>query len=182
MHVDGGMKMKPAVFLDRDGVINEVLSHRVKFVNKPEDFHLLPGAGEAIHLINEAGYPVFVVTNQGGIGLGYMKETSLEAVHRKMEADLALYDAVITDIAYCPHRPDAGCACRKPKGKMLEDLAAKYKIDLKASYMAGDREPDIYAGKKAGTTTVLIGNNKRIKADQQFSNLLAFADWLKQQP
>ena len=75
--------MEKAVFLDRDGVINEVLSKRVKFVNRPEDFYLLDGVGEAIKKINDLNYKVFVVTNQGGVGLGYMAEKSLQRFMKK---------------------------------------------------------------------------------------------------
>lgn len=170
--------MKPAVFLDRDGVINEVLSKRVKFVNRPSDFFLLSGVGEAIYLLNKAGFPVFVVTNQGGVGLGYMKETALTAIHEKMKQDLAAFDAHITDIAYCPHKPHAGCHCRKPKAEMLLQLAEKHHIPLSDSYMVGDRIPDMEAGKAAGTTTVLIGAREKGDADMQFPNLLGFATWL----
>ncbi|RYG72355.1 HAD family hydrolase [Lentibacillus lipolyticus] len=175
--------MHHGIFLDRDGVINEVLSDRVKFVNNPSDFHLLPGVGEAVHLFNTMGYPVFVVTNQGGIGLGYMKERALDAVHNQMKDDLAAFGAYIDDIAYCPHKPHAGCACRKPRPKMILDLAKKHDIALQGSFMVGDREPDIMAGKEAGTTTVLIGerNQHKIGADKHFPNLLAFARWLKNQ-
>ena len=173
--------MKSAIFLDRDGVINEVLTNRVKFVNKPADFHLLPGAGVAIHHLNDAGYPVFVVTNQGGVGLGYMKESSLNAVHEKMEKDLKLFGAVITDIAYCPHKPYENCKCRKPKPEMLYSLARRHHVDLGSSYMVGDREPDIEAGKKAGTKTVLIGSKEKAEADMTFPDLLAFAVWLTQE-
>ncbi|WP_411844393.1 D-glycero-alpha-D-manno-heptose-1,7-bisphosphate 7-phosphatase [Salinicoccus sp. HZC-1] len=172
--------MNMAVFLDRDGVINEVLSERVKFVNTAEDFHLLPGAGEGIKKLNDAGYKVYVVTNQGGIGLGYMSEEALEAVHQEMEEQLAGFDAVIDSIAYCPHMPQSGCRCRKPKPGMLMDLAKKHGIDLSGSYMAGDREPDIEAGRNAGTKTIFIGKDKKqkVKADKNFPNLLSFADWL----
>lgn len=75
--------MKKAVFLDRDGVINEVLTKRVKFVNRPEDFYLLPGVAEAIAKIRKLGYSVFVVTNQGGVGLGYLKESMLKKSIKK---------------------------------------------------------------------------------------------------
>lgn len=167
------------IFLDRDGVINEVLSHRVKFVNNPADFYLLDGVGEAIKKFNEAKYNVFVVTNQGGIGLGYMKKSALEAVHEKMKADLAVYNASITDIAYCPHKPKSGCNCRKPEPEMLFKLAKKYQIDLTKSYMVGDRKPDIEAGKEAGTKTVLVGSRKeKAEADLKFRDLLEFANWL----
>jgi len=172
--------MNQAVFLDRDGVINEVLTHRVKFVNKPEDFYLLDGVGEAIHKLNKNGYKVFVVTNQGGIGLGYMKEKMLKKVHQKMKSDLRAFNALIDDIAYCPHKPYEGCACRKPKPKMIIDLADKHGIQLSGSYMVGDRKPDIEAGKDAGVKTVLVGNRKeeKDKEDMYFPDLLTFSKWL----
>lgn len=172
------MILKPAIFLDRDGVINEVLSNRVKFVNRPKDFYLLDGVGQAIHLFNQAGYPVFVVTNQGGVGLGYMKETNLQAIHQKMLNDLAKENAIITDIAYCPHKPHAGCHCRKPKPAMILELAEKHHIDVQQSYMAGDRLPDIEAGIAAEMTTVQIGKTDKTPANYHFPNLLAFAKWL----
>ncbi|SET54352.1 D-glycero-D-manno-heptose 1,7-bisphosphate phosphatase [Oceanobacillus limi] len=171
--------MDIGIFLDRDGVINEVLSNRVKFVNKPKDFYLLDGVGEAIKKFNGAGYKVFVVTNQGGIGLGYMKETGLHAVHEQMAKDLEGYGAYVDDVSYCPHKPHAGCACRKPEPKMIIDLAKKHRIDIKRSYMVGDREPDIVAGKQAGTKTVLVGNRREeANADYYFSDLLSFSNWL----
>lgn len=171
------MTLKQGVFLDRDGVINEVLSARVKFVNQPDDFHLLPGAGEAIHLLNQAGFPVFVVTNQGGVGLGFMKETELQSIHERMKQELASFGASVTDIAYCPHRPQANCPCRKPKAKMIVDLAERHAIELPTSYMVGDRRPDIEAGDAAGTHTVLIGSREKAAADYRFDSLHAFAEW-----
>jgi len=170
--------MKAAIFLDRDGVINEVLTKRVKFVNQPEDFYLLQGVGQAIHMLNQTGYPVFVVTNQGGVGLGYMAESDLQAIHQKMEADLKEENAFVTEIAYCPHKPYAGCHCRKPKAGMLHTLAAKHKIDLEQSFMVGDRQADIEAGKAAGTLTVRIGETEKVPANYHFSDLLSFATWI----
>ncbi|RKQ33541.1 D-glycero-alpha-D-manno-heptose-1,7-bisphosphate 7-phosphatase [Oceanobacillus halophilus] len=172
--------MDIGIFLDRDGVINEVLSKRVKFVNKPNDFYLLEGAGEGIRLLNKAGFKVFVVTNQGGIGLGYMQESMLQKVHQKMRKDLAEFGAGVDDIAYCPHKPHANCACRKPEPQMILELAKKYHVDRENSYMVGDRAPDIEAGKKAGTKTVLVGerNEEQVAADMCFSNLFSFAEWV----
>ena len=171
--------MHRAVFLDRDGVINEVLSKRVKFVNQPDDFYLLEGVGKSIKKLNELNFKVFVVTNQGGIGLGYMKESALRKIHEKMVADLASFDASIDDIAYCPHKPQAGCRCRKPKPEMIYALAKKHNIKLPNSYMVGDRAPDIEAGNQAGATTVLIGNRKeKTTADLYFRALLEFVNWL----
>ncbi|MDX8360490.1 HAD family hydrolase [Cytobacillus sp. IB215316] len=171
--------MQKAVFLDRDGVINEVLSHRVKFVNKPSDFYLLDGVGEAIKLLNQDNFKVFVVTNQGGVGLGYMKEQQLIRVHEKMKLDLKEYGAMIDDIAYCPHKPHEGCACRKPEPEMITNLAQKYNIALKDSYMIGDRDVDIFAGKSAGTKTILVGNDEQLGlADMWFANLLLAVKWI----
>ncbi|WP_318504034.1 HAD family hydrolase [Bacillus sp. T3] len=171
--------MKKGIFLDRDGVINEVLSHRVKFVNKPQEFYLLDGVAEAIRQLNEAGLPVFVVTNQGGIGLGFMKEAALHKVHEKMKKDLSKEGAVIDDIAYCPHKPKAGCACRKPEAQMIIDLAEKHDISRRDSIMVGDREPDIEAGKKAGCKTVFIGDEtENPGADIVFRDLLSAVPWL----
>lgn len=171
--------MKRAVFLDRDGVINEVLSDRVKFVNSPQDFYLLDGVGEAIHKLNEANYEVFVVTNQGGIGLGYMSIEDLQKVHDKMREEIARFGGRITDIQYCPHKPHSGCSCRKPHPKMIIDLANKYDIDLSNSYMVGDRKPDIQAGEYAGVKTVLVGNREKdVEADHRFADLLSFSNFL----
>ncbi|KGA96989.1 histidinol phosphatase [Alkalihalobacillus alcalophilus ATCC 27647 = CGMCC 1.3604] len=174
--------MRQAVFLDRDGVINEVLTKRVKFVNTPVDFLLLDGVGESIRVLNEAGFLVFIVTNQGGVGLGYMKEVMLQKIHKKMIEDLATFGASVDDIAYCPHKPDEGCPCRKPEAQMLVELAQKHQVDLHSSVMVGDRKPDIQAGQSAGSKTVLV--NRRSKdtydADAVFDNLQAALPWILQ--
>lgn len=171
--------MNKAVFLDRDGVINEVLSERVKFVNKPSDFYLLPGVGEAIRIINELNYLTFVVTNQGGIGLGFMSEKELSDVHIEMKRQLNELDAIINDSVYCPHKPNAGCICRKPNPDMIIQLAKKHRVDLTESYMVGDRKPDIEAGRNAGVRTVLVGDrSEKIKADIICTDLLEFANKL----
>ena len=174
--------MNQAVFLDRDGVINEVLSHRVKFVNKPKDFYLLKGVGPAIKRLNEAGFLVFVVTNQGGIGLGYMTEERLNMIHQTMTDQIAEFGAVIHDISYCSHKPQADCPCRKPKAYMLEQLAKEHKVDIGKSIMVGDREPDILAGKKAGCQTVLVNarEEETYGADAVFSDLEHAVPWILQ--
>ncbi|MEK3934388.1 HAD family hydrolase [Sporosarcina sp. FSL W7-1349] len=169
--------MKKAVFLDRDGVINEVLTDRVKFVNRPRDFYFLPGVPEAIRRLNAVFDYVFVVTNQGGVGLGFMKEVQLKAIHEHMIAELRKEGAIIHDVAYCPHKPKAGCACRKPNSQLIEELAKKYEVDLSASYMVGDTDTDIIAGKKAGTKGVFLGSADPL-ADAVFPNLAQAADWI----
>lgn len=170
-------RLKRAVFLDRDGVINEVLTKRVKFVNEPKQFYFLPGAEEAIKSLNDHFDYVFVVTNQGGIGLGYMKEKQLQKVHDHMVAELKKKGATIHEVAYCPHKPKAGCECRKPNSKMILDLGEKYNIDLEKSYMVGDTDTDIQAGKKAGTKAVYIGDSDPL-ADAVFPDLKEAAQWI----
>jgi D-glycero-D-manno-heptose 1,7-bisphosphate phosphatase len=150
--------MKKAIFLDRDGVINEVLSERVRFVNRPSDFYLLPGVADAIAIFRKLGYLIFVVTNQGGIGCGFMDEKSLQAIHQRMREALLEENeqAIIDDIRYCPHHPKAGCDCRKPRPGMLLQLAEEYQVDLGRSIMVGDMESDRQAGRAAGCMAVLV--------------------------
>lgn len=169
--------MKRAVFLDRDGVINEVLTNRVKFVNKPHELYLLPGVPQAIKKLNAFFDFIFVVTNQGGVGLGYMKEAQLQKIHDHMIAELEKEGATIHEVAYCPHKPKAGCDCRKPNSKLITDLGEKYNIDLSHSYMVGDTDTDIIAGKKAGTKSVFLGKSDPI-ADAVFPDLVTAADWI----
>ncbi|WP_078394617.1 D-glycero-alpha-D-manno-heptose-1,7-bisphosphate 7-phosphatase [Shouchella patagoniensis] len=172
--------MNQAVFLDRDGVINEVQTKRVTFVNKPSDLYLLDGVKEAVRLMNAAGFLVFIVTNQGGVGLGYMKESMLVSIHKKMVEQFASSGATIDGVAYCPHKPHEGCPCRKPEAQMIQELAEKHGIDLRTSIMVGDREPDIQAGKKAGCQTVLVNarGEDDFGADAVFSTLLEAVPWI----
>ncbi|MFB7158323.1 D-glycero-alpha-D-manno-heptose-1,7-bisphosphate 7-phosphatase [Lysinibacillus sp. NPDC056232] len=167
--------MKKAVFLDRDGVINEVLTDRVKFVNKPNELYFLPHVPEAIKKLNKYFDYIFVVTNQGGVGLGYMKETKLQKIHEHMVKELKKEGATIHEVVYCP--PKSGCACRKPHSKLIVDLAEKYNIDLAKSYMVGDTDTDIIAGKRAGTKGVFLGEKDPL-ADAVFPDLISAADWI----
>ncbi len=174
--------MKQAVFLDRDGVLNEVLTSRVKFVNKPKDLYLLEGAAKAVARLNHAGYDVYVVTNQGGVGLGYMKEEELQLIHDHLISEVAKEGGKIIEAVYCPHKPHAGCRCRKPGAGMLFDLAKRHGIDLANSVMAGDHERDIEAGKKAGCKTVFIGSGKTAadcSASTLFNAVPAILDLLR---
>ncbi|MEK5233067.1 HAD family hydrolase [Lysinibacillus sp. FSL K6-0232] len=169
--------MKRAIFLDRDGVINEVLSHRVKFVNKPKDFYFLPKVPEAIRILNKHFDYIFVVTNQGGIGLGFMKEKDLEKIHAYMIKELKKKGAIIHEAVYCPHKPKSGCACRKPNSKLIVDLGKKYRVNLAKSYMVGDTDTDIMAGKGAGTKGVFLGEQDAL-ADAVFPDLISAAHWI----
>ena len=169
--------MKRAVFLDRDGVINEVLTNRVKFVNEPSQLYFLPGVPEAIRQLNEVFDYIFVVTNQGGVGLGFMKESKLLSIHDHMLSELAKENAHIQEVAYCPHKPKSGCNCRKPNSMLIEGLAKKYDVELSFSYMVGDTDTDIIAGKRAGTKTVFLGTPDPL-ADAVFPDLLQAIPWI----
>ena len=160
------------VFLDRDGVINQ--SYGFRPPNNADELVLFPGVPKAVRLLNEAGFLVFVVTNQGGVGLGYMTEAELEEIHSKLEAEVSVEGGQFDEIMSCIHRPKAGCSCRKPLPGMLTTLAAKYNVDLKKSYMVGDRDVDIEAGQRAGTTTILIESDEEttVAADYVCPSLL----------
>ena len=155
-----------AIFLDRDGTINKY----VGFLRNIEDFELLPDVGKAIKQINESGYLAIVVTNQPVIARGEVTIEQLQEIHNKMETLLGQAGAYLDAIYYCPHHPDKGfegeieklkfdCECRKPKAGMLFKAAKEYHIDLSQSWMIGDGENDILAGKNAGCRTILIGNS-----------------------
>lgn len=153
-----------AVFLDRDGTINEYRG----FIRSAGDFELLPGAAEAVRMINDSGYLAVVVTNQPVIARGEVTAEELGVIHDKMETLLGREGAYLDGIRFCPHHPDSGfegevaelkteCGCRKPKPGMLLDVAEDWNIDLASSWMVGDGERDILAGRAVGCRTVLIG-------------------------
>ncbi len=138
--------MNRAVFIDRDGTI----ARDVPYCSRPEDFELLPGAAEGIRILNEQGFKVVVVTNQSGIARGYFTEEMLTQIHQKMLRELARRGAHIDAIYYCPHHPDDGCDCRKPKPKLVLQAARDLNIDLAQSYVIGDSEMDIELARQAG--------------------------------
>ncbi|MCM3586016.1 HAD family hydrolase [Mesobacillus maritimus] len=164
--------MKQAIFLDRDGVLNEVLTSKVKFVNHPKDLYLLEGAADAVAELSKAGYEIYVVTNQGGVGLGFLKEKDLIKIHDHLMKLIKEHGGEIKEVCYCPHKPKAGCECRKPNPGMLIDLAQRHEIILTRSVMVGDHERDIEAGEKAGCKTVFIGEGETA-ADRKAPSLQA---------
>lgn len=148
---------RPAVFLDRDGVI----SKEVDLLCKPEQVELIEGAGEAIRYINQKGYLAIVVTNQPVIARNLCSIEELEYIHAMLETLLGYERAYLNAIYYCPHHPDAGypeerkeykikCTCRKPASGLLLKAASDWNIDMGSSYMIGDRPSDVLAGKNAG--------------------------------
>lgn len=172
-------KKQKAIFLDRDGTINKY----VGFLRNIDDFELIDGAAEAIKKINASGYLAIVVTNQPVIARGEVTFEQLQEIHNKMETLLGNEGAYLDSIYYCPHHPHKGyegevpelkfdCDCRKPKPGMLSKAAEDFNIDLSQSWMIGDGENDILAGKNAGCKTALIGNED-FGAEIKDSSLIA---------
>lgn len=145
-----------AVFIDRDGTI----ARDVPYCSCPEDFELFPETAEGIKLLNENGFKVIVVTNQSGIARGYFTEETLGKIHEKMKGELARAGARVDAIYYCPHHPDDGCDCRKPKPGMALQAASDLDIDFSQSYVVGDMDMDIEMGHRIGCKTLLIGDKK----------------------
>ena len=147
--------MSRAVFLDRDGVINQSPPEG-DYITRWEDFHILPGVAEGIALLNRAGFSVIVVTNQRGVAKGLMSEADLQKMHERMTGDLARAGAKIDATFYCPHDIEPRCDCRKPAPGMLLSAARLHGIDLRASWMIGDSDNDVEAGLNAGCKTARV--------------------------
>ena len=157
-----------AIFLDRDGTINKY----VGFLRNIDDFELIEGVSEAIKMINQSGYLAIVVTNQPVIARGEVTWDELHEIHKKMETLLGKDGAYIDGMYICPHHPDKGfegerpeykfdCDCRKPKPGLLLQAAKDFNIDLSLSYMIGDSERDVEAGKAAGCKeSIMVETNK----------------------
>lgn len=143
---------RPAVFLDRDGTINEEMG----YINHVSRFRLFPEAGPAIRRLNETGFKVVVVTNQSGAARGYFPASLVEEVHSQMQTLLAAQGARVDAIYTCLHGPDAGCSCRKPQPGLLLQAAQELNLDLSRSYLVGDRYKDMETAAKAGVQGILV--------------------------
>lgn len=150
---------RSAVFLDRDGTINE----EVGYVNHLARALIYPWSAEAIKKLNQAGIPVIAVTNQSGVARGYFTEELVRQVHRKMAQQLAAQNARLDGFYYCPHHPNAtlqayrlDCRCRKPATAMLEEAAERFGIDLEKAYVVGDSYRDMQLGFNAGARTIMV--------------------------
>lgn len=184
---------RPAVFLDRDGTINEQMG----YINHISRFHMLPLAAEAIRLLNQHNIPVVVVSNQSGLARGYFPAELLDRVHERMNEVLAEQGAKVDGIYFCPHHPEAkekeyrqDCDCRKPKPGMLLRAAEEMNLDLALSFMVGDRWSDIKCANNGGCTSVLvltgygrgdqlyIGPRQEIQPAYTAENLLEAVEWI----
>lgn len=142
-----------AVFLDRDGVINENRSDHVKSWS---EFRFLPNAREAIAELTRAGLKVFVITNQAAINRGLVGRETVDEINANMLAEIERHGGRVQTVAYCPHRPDEACSCRKPQPGLLLQLARQYGVDLTKSVLVGDALSDLDAGQAAGCRTIMV--------------------------
>ncbi len=184
---------RPAVFLDRDGTINEQMG----YINHISRFRLLPGVGEAIRRLNRRHVPVVVVTNQSGLARGYFPPSLLDEVHGLMHSLLAEQGARIDGLYVCPHHPEAKeerfrrqCDCRKPGTGLLERAAREMDLDLERSFMVGDRWSDLECGARVGATPILvltgygrgdhayIGPTRTLQPALVADDLAAAVDWI----
>lgn len=188
------MNKNIAVFIDRDGTISE----EIGYVNHPDRYSLLPRSAEAIKLINDMGLKAVVVTNQAGVARGYFPEWMIKKVHDRLEELLEEKGARLDAIYYCPHHPTAGeppyradCDCRKPRTGMIDTASSDMNIDVKNSYMIGDKITDVEFGHRVGAKGIfvktgygrgeleLFGDSWTTKPDYIAEDLLDAVSWIK---
>lgn len=172
--ITGARGSRPTAFLDRDGTINR----HVGYVSRPEQLELLPGAGEAVRALNEAGVQVVVVTNQPVVARGQCDEAGLRAIHARLEAQLGRQGAYVDRLYACPHHPHRGfegerpeykiaCACRKPEPGLLLRAMSELRVDRSRSSMFGDSPCDAEAARRARVEPILLGDGARAEAERR---------------
>ena len=143
---------KRFVLLDRDGTIND----EIGYVLRPEELRLIPGAADGLRELQDLGLGLVVVTNQSPIGRGMLTADGLEAIHDRLRELLAQASVTLDRIEHCPHRPDEGCACRKPGTLMVERASAALGFDPAATWIVGDHAGDLRLGRAVGARTILV--------------------------
>jgi len=174
--------MKKAVFLDRDGVLSKtILKNGKSFAPKKlKDFKLFSDSTRSVKKLKSAGFMVFVVSNQPDVGKKLISKNILNKMHTKLKKKTN-----VDKIYFCSHRQDQNCYCRKPNPGMIFDAAKKYNIDLKNSFMVGDRASDIEAGHRAKCRTIFLNKNYQekapIKQEATFKNLISATNYILNQ-
>ena len=167
-----------AVFLDRDGVITEDIG----YVHKIEDFKLIQNAAKGLKLLKN--FKLIFITNQSGIGRGYYKFEDFLNYNNKVLKELKKHKLKIQKTYFCPHKPEDNCECRKPKIKLIKDAEKEFGIDLKKSFVIGDKKTDIEMGRNAGCKTILVltghgmAAKNETRADYIANNLVDAAKWI----
>ena len=162
-----------AIFLDRDGTLIE----EVDFLSRVEHLRVFPYTKQALELLKAGGFRLFVITNQSGIGRGLYGEEDMHAIHEQIQVEL---DFMIDAFYFCPHLPDAGCDCRKPKLKMINDARDSFGIDLENSWVIGDKLLDVETARAAGMNAAMVrtGYGKAHEASLEFQPELMEDDLL----
>ena len=144
--------MTKAIFLDRDGVINQ---ERKDYVKKLDEFIILDKTSDAINIIKNHGFLVIIITNQSPINRKLLSVETLNKIHEKLQSYLERYDTSFDGVYFCPHTPSENCECRKPKPGLIIQAVTDFKIDLSQSYMIGDSKTDLQAARNAGCNGIL---------------------------
>ena len=161
--------MKPCVFFDRDGIMNQ--HPGPGYVERWEDFHLLPEFVDVLQTVTRLGWPAVIVSNQRGVAIGRMTAATVDDMHRRARAILREQHGVdVLDILYCPHDRNS-CDCRKPKPGLLLEAARRHDLDLPRSWMIGDNATDAQAGRAAGCRTVIVGDAACDDADVRVGSM-----------
>jgi len=156
--------MLRALFLDRDGIVNV----EKNYVHLIKDFEFMPEVFEIIKLFQKNDFLIFIITNQAGIARGYYSEGQYQELTKWMLEQFALKNISISRVYHCPHHPQDACDCRKPKPGMILQAQKDFNLDLKESYLIGDKESDIESGIKAGIThNLIIGEKHPLKNHAQ---------------
>lgn len=157
-----------AIFLDRDGVINR---DSPDYIKSWAEFEFLPGSLEALRLLTEKGFRLILITNQSIVNRGMVPAKVLGDIHDHLRQTVAKAGGRIEDIFFCPHRPDEGCACRKPKTGLIEQAVQRYHLDPADAVMIGDNAKDILCGRNAGCrATMLVQTGNGLSARQELAN------------
>ncbi len=163
-----GFHVRPALFLDRDGVVIA----DADYLSDPVGVRILPVVPEALARARAAGFLLIGVSNQSGIGRGYFTEDDFHLVMTRLDADLAARGAAFDSFHYCPHAPDEKCRCRKPLPGMLEEARKLFPLDLARSWMVGDKTSDIAFGRQGGLGAILVrtgyGLSEELRVNEQF--------------
>lgn len=150
--------MNKAVFLDRDGIINVEIGDYIK---RFEDFTLTKQLGEGLKMLQDMGFLLIIITNQGGLAKNLYTVQELDKMHDFLKQEMQKFNVHFTEIYHCPHHPDYNgkCLCRKPDSQMLEKAIARFNIDPTQSYFIGDKQRDVDAGEKVGVKGILVEAN-----------------------
>ena len=157
---------KPALFLDRDGVLIDY----IPYLSHPDQVKMPDGGGQALRKWQDRGFLLIIISNQSGISRGYFSSKDVELIHTKIELEYAKFGVNFTEFFVCPHQPSECCICRKPSPYMLLQAAKKYDIDLQKSFFIGDSDSDLECAVRAGCNPILLLTGRGAETLQKLSN------------